>query len=67
MGDEIVIKTVEVIQGGLLQIDLRNETNGEWYRVFAEPRTFFAMIGEAMGKNCDDYMKQLEERWVDGT
>jgi len=51
MGPEIIIYAIEVIQGGVLQIDFRNEETNECYRCFCEPKAFFGILGEAMQKN----------------
>lgn len=51
MGDEITIYAIEVVQNGLIQIDLRNEETGECFRTFCEPNRFFNMLGETMQNN----------------
>ena len=62
MGDEIILKAIEVIQDGLLQIDLWNETERKEIRFFAEPKEFFNMLGNAMQKNFKQY--QIKDGWV---
>ena len=63
MGDEIIIVAIEIIQGGLIQIDLKNETKNEHYRAFVEPKDFFSMLGNAMQKNSDDFQKAFEAKY----
>ena len=63
MGDEIIIVAIEIIQGGLIQIDLKNETKSEHYRVFVEPKDFFSMFGNAMQKNSDDFQKAFQAKY----
>lgn len=60
MGDEIIIMAIDIIYGGLIQIDLKNETKNEHYRVFVDPKDFFSMLGNAMQKNSDDFQKVSE-------
>ena len=60
MGDDIEIRAIEVIQGGLLQIDFFNTTTDKGYRCFAEPGAFFAMLGAAMQKEHDDWFAEWE-------
>ena len=55
MGDEIVIRAIEVIQGGLLQIDFLNTVTEEGFRCFADPNEFFGMLGAAMQKNVEEW------------
>ena len=63
MGDEIIIVSIDVIYSGLIQIDLKNETKNERYRVFVEPNDFFSMFGDGMQKNRDDFQKALEAKY----
>jgi hypothetical protein len=63
MGDEIIIVAIEIIYGGLIQIDLKNETKNEHYRAFIEPKDFFSMFGNAMQKNSDDFQKAFEAKY----
>ena len=63
MGDEIIIVAIEIIYGGLIQIDLKNETKNEHYRAFIEPKDFFSMFGNAMQKNRDDFQKAFEVKY----
>ena len=51
MGEEILIEAIEIIQGGLLQIDFRNTETNECDRCFIEPEKFFAMLGKALQKS----------------
>jgi len=48
MGDEIEVKNIEIIQGGLVQIDFYNATQDKIDRAFCDPDVFFAMIGKSM-------------------
>jgi hypothetical protein len=55
MGDDIRLEAIEVIQGGLLQIDFRNATTGQCYRLFAEPLDFFTKLGTTMSRNMIEW------------
>ena len=57
MGDQIVISEIKIIYNGLFQIDLRNTSTNEQYRVFAHPDSLFSMIGSAMENNYNKYME----------
>lgn len=59
MGDKIIIESIEVIQDGLFQIDLKNETTGKYDRCFVEPEDLFGMIGKAIQKNHDKYIGNI--------
>lgn len=62
MGDEIIIKRIEIVNNGSLQIDFYNvDTNQQW-RAFAQPASFFGMLGQAMQKQRDKYMTEFFER-----
>ena len=50
MGEEILIEAIEIIQGGLLQIDFRNTETNKCDRCFIEPVKFFGMLGKALQK-----------------
>lgn len=56
MGDDIELRAVEVIQDGLLQMDLWNNTKHEGYRVFINPADLFSMIGKSMQNNHDAFV-----------
>lgn len=47
MGDKIVIAEIQLLYGGLFQIDLHNESKDEWYRVFADKDEFYTMVKNA--------------------
>ena len=51
MGDDIEIKMIEIIQGGLVQIDFYNNSQKKWDRAFCDPDKFFRMIGNSMQKS----------------
>jgi len=57
MGDEIKIESIEIIQGGLVQIDFYNLTQDKTDRAFCDPGVFFKMIGNSM--------QQSMKRWDD--
>jgi len=59
MGEEITVQSVEIINGGTIQIDIWFVKQCRRERVFIEGEKFFSMFGKAMGK------KSLEEaeRW----
>jgi hypothetical protein len=67
MGDHIELMAIEVIQDGLIMIDLKNETTNQWERVFVSPDKFFGMLGKAMQSNYDAYIKKEMERYDDST
>jgi len=57
MGDEIVIMKIEVIQGGILQIDFLNTATNKSERCFIDPYNFFNMLGNAMQDNVHYWIK----------
>ncbi len=62
MGDKIIIESIEIIQGGLIQIYLYNETINKHEIAFCEPNKFFNLIGESMQKN---HIARMElEGWI---
>ena len=65
MGDEIVIKDIEIIQGGLIQIDFQNMKTKETYRSFCEPSTFFGMLGSSMQLHYTSFMDNFEVNQLD--
>lgn len=54
MGDDIEIVNVEIIYGGLIQIDFVNNTENKGMHAFCNPADFFRMIGESMQKNYNE-------------
>ena len=58
MGDKIIITNIEVIQGGLLQIDIFNENTNIGDRIFVEPSYLFSKIGMALRKNHEQYKNE---------
>ena len=58
MGDEVIIKKIEVIQGGLFQIDTQNLKDNKCQRIFIDPYKLFTMIGQAMQNNHIDYLNK---------
>ena len=61
MGDRIEMTAIEVIQGGLLQIDFYN-VDKKWHeRCFCQPDKFFGMLGKAMQANHSAWEKQFFE------
>lgn len=62
MGDKITLKGVEVIQGGILQLDFKNEETGKIDRCFVTAQTFFQMMGASMQNAHIEYMEA--EGWV---
>ena len=65
MGDEIKIKDIEIIQGGLIQIDFQNMKTKETYRSFCEPSTFFGMLGSSMQLHYMSFMDNFEVNQLD--
>tara|TARA_R100001530_G_scaffold1886_1_gene3235 strand:- start:13905 stop:14147 length:243 start_codon:yes stop_codon:yes gene_type:complete len=65
MGNDIEIKEIEVIQGGLIQIDFENKSTKECYRVFCEPSKFFRMLGSAMQFHYMAFMDNYEVNQLD--
>ena len=57
MGDDIELRCVEIVNGGILQIDLFNVTKGEGYRCFADPQRFFKFLGESLKANNAEWLK----------
>ena len=62
MGDEIILISAQVIQGGLFQLDFRNEETKSLNRCFVTAQRFFQMIGASL-QNA--HIEHLEaEGWV---
>ena len=59
MGDEIIIVAIEILYGGLIQIDFKNTETGQTFRAFCDPKIFFWMIGESMQKRYEESMDQF--------
>lgn len=57
MGDKITLKGVEVIQGGILQLDFKNEESGKMDRCFVSAQDFFKMLGNSMNNNHIEHME----------
>ena len=57
MGDKIRVIDIQVIQGGLFQIDLMNDTTQEAIRFFAEPYDLFQRVGNALQLSHNSYLK----------
>lgn len=67
MGDEVNLVAIEVIQGGLLQLDFLPETkDAKGFRVFVEPVQFFAKLGEAWQDNREAWLKVYEKSREEG-
>lgn len=62
MGNEITLIGVEVIQGGLLQLDFRNEETKKVDRCFVTAQRFFQMMGDSMQNAHIEYLKA--EGWI---
>ncbi len=65
MGDDIEFKKVEVIQGGLLQIDIFDKSLGKGFRCFVDPVTFFSQLGISMNTHMLDWMQAYHDEMKD--
>jgi len=65
MGDRLELRGIEVIQDGLFQIDVYNNTRNEGYRVFVIPDIFFSMIGSSMQKNYTENLRKWHEEMTE--
>jgi len=62
MGDEIEIKNIEIIQGGLVQLDLYNVSQNRYDRAFCDPDVFFKMIGDSMQENFKKWVNNFHKK-----
>jgi len=58
MDDEIDVVGVEIVQGGLVQIDFHNVTQNKKSRAFCDPDIFFKMMGDSMQRSAN-------KEWMD--
>ena len=65
MGDEIKVLDVQVIQGGVLQIDFVRTEDGKTFRSFCDGNIFFEKLGRSMAMNHvkwqGEYARQISE------
>ena len=61
MGDDITIEDIQIIEGGLIQIDFRNEKIGESWRAFCSADKFFGMIGKSMNDSHEKTLREFEK------
>lgn len=66
MGDEIIIENIEIIQGGVIQIDFYNKDKNKHDRAFCDPEEFWGFIGKSMQKNMNDWAKKFDEKYEGG-
>lgn len=59
MGDEIIVKDVQLIQGGLLQIDLMNMDTNESFRVISEGKIIFGLLADSMANASEEIAKGI--------
>ncbi len=55
MGPEIEIVAIEVIQGGLIQVDIKGDECGH-LRLFIEPEEMMEALGKGMVQASRDYL-----------
>ena len=67
MGENILFQRVEIIQGGLLQIDFRLEEQEITERMFINAKDFFSQLGESMSKSADKWAADFENKYKDCT
>ena len=62
MGDDIEILAVELLYGGLLQVDFRCKDSDSKQRLFIEPGILFSAISEGVKEQFDREMnRRMEE------
>ena len=60
INDEIIFSTVELINGGKLQITCFNKTQNTYFKVFCDPYLFFGMFGDALKRSNTEWEKRLD-------
>lgn len=58
MGEEVIIIAIEVLQGGLFQIDTEHSDSGKRDRIFIDGNDLFRMIGGAMQHNQRKWLRE---------
>ena len=56
--EEVILKELQVIQGGVLQFDIYYTEQKKWTRFFVEPSDFFSRLGISMQNNCAEFDKK---------
>ena len=51
MGDSYSVESIEVLYGGLLQFDIKNDNTGEYVRFFCNSSKILNAIGNTMDAN----------------
>ena len=63
MNNRVIIEQIEVIQGGIFQIDIyripKISEEEKRERIFIEPADLFGMIGKAIQKNVGKWNAEL--------
>ena len=58
MGESYSVISVEVIQDGLIQVDIEGDESGERIRFFAEPGELIGQIAESMQENFEEHREE---------
>ncbi len=61
MGDLFDLVDIQVIQGGLIQLDLKNYKTNQSIRTFLDPKELFSKIGESMSRNMDEWLNNFQK------
>jgi hypothetical protein len=61
VGDEIMFESIEIIQGGLIQIDIKNVTKNTTERCFMQPSELFKLFGDAMQRSHDKWIQWIQD------
>lgn len=59
MGDLFDLIDVQVIQGGLLQLDVKNMKTNQSIRMFINPLVFFKKLGESMERTSHEWLDEF--------
>lgn len=60
MGDVFDLIDVQVIQGGLIQLDIKNLKTMQGARMFVNPSVLFSKIGKSMESNMDEWLRTFQ-------
>ena len=60
MGERIEITAIQIIQNGLIQMDIFYTEQKKGDRIFCNPDIFFEMIGKSMHDNWSAWCKENE-------
>ena len=61
MGDLIDLVDLQIVEGGLIQFDIRNAKTKTGHRMFVSGQRFFKMLGEAMDSSSNEHMHLVND------